>query len=433
MSVTTKQVDIFTANWTWTCPAWVTSAIVEARWAWWWSATNGWGWWWAYSKSTVSVTPTTWYSVVVWTSASNSAWWDSTFDTTTVVAKWWLAWWTWTWWQAAAGTGSTKFSWWNWSVWSGWRWGWWGAGDTWAWWNWDSSTWWAWGTTNWWEWWYGNSYWLGAYLWWWAGTDTTLFAWSRWEVRITYDLVLADWYPYVVDRTFWRDVWASPTSHTIAFPAGIAAWDLVLCCFACDSNPTVSASWWTSINTATNGTTVRTSILGAVYSGWLTTTITTSTNQPWAWVVIAIRNRAWTIWALSSSTANASTANADPWSVNTWSTKGICIAAVWFDLDLASMTSVSALSSWYSWLWIETYEAGWWVYLQTEEKIVDWSSSTENPWAMTNTATPYGAVAVYIQWASSSAIKTIDWLAKASVKTVDWLAIASVKTWNWLA
>lgn len=82
------KVDTFIADGTWTCPSGVTSALVEC-----WGAggggTNGsgGGGGGAYSRKTVSVTPSTGYAIQVGVSAANTDGEDSTFDSTVVVAK----------------------------------------------------------------------------------------------------------------------------------------------------------------------------------------------------------------------------------------------------------------------------------------------------------------------------------------------------------
>lgn len=131
------------------------------------------------------------------------------------------------------------------------------------------------------------------------------------EVRVSYYQAIDGARPAVVGRTLGRDT-ASGTTHDISIPDGEVG-DLLVLFWACDGDDDGAGDHainkgWTRLAIDTNGTTVVGAVFYKVATGVDTPTVTTTDSEEGTWVVERYRNAG----IPTATTADGSSTNADP-------------------------------------------------------------------------------------------------------------------------
>lgn len=329
-----KRVDAFQASGTWTCPAGITSIVVECFGAGGGGSTAvGGGGGGAYALKSLTVVPGNMYSVAVGTSAANSNGGDSTFDSTACVA------------QggrsgtngsaggaAASSTGDTTRNGGNGSVGAGTQAGGGGAAESQAGSNASGST----GGS-------GGSMSGGR-----GGSGTTVgflvgagggstagaqSAGARGEVRVSYDETVAAGFPYISERAFTRGT-GDGTNHTINMPPSLVAGDLLLLICTSDEAPSHSVSGWTQVGaTAFNALfTISQSVWYKVAVGGDTATLILGSTNTIDAACFIIKEAG----VPTATSSNGNSTNADPPSHSApISTKHLWIVAGGWDWNTA--------------------------------------------------------------------------------------------------
>jgi hypothetical protein len=304
-----QRIDSFTANGTWTAPAGVTSAVVEA-WAGGGGANQnvGAGGGGEYCRATVAVTPSTGYAVVRGAGGTaTNAGGNSTFDATVVVAVGGAAGATGT--GGTGGTGDACFDGGAGSNGTGNRRGGGGAGSTEAG---DASS--------------GDNDGLGGDFFGGRGqgvgvlgtiysgggrsSATTQTSGAPGLVRVSYEIDPGDGYPVIpaTGRAYGRG--GDVTSHVITLPA-CSAGQLLLVLFAMDGSSTLDAvtDGWTILAQDVNGTAVRGAVLYRTAAGSDALTITSSAAQESSHIALCIEGATA---APTATVANGSSGDSDP-------------------------------------------------------------------------------------------------------------------------
>lgn len=307
------RIDAFTANGTWTAPAGVTSAVVEA-WAGGGGANQnvGAGGGGEYCRSTVAVTPSTGYAVVRGAGGTaTNAGAASTFNSTTVVANGGAAGATSA--GGTGGTGDTCFAGGNGSNGTGNRRGGGGAGTTEA------------GTAavddtggEGGDYFGGNGNGVGVLGTQYSGggrsTSGTQTSGHPGLVRVSYETDPGSAFPVIppTGRAYTRSG-SDVTSHVINLPA-CASGDLLVTLFAMDGSSTLDAvtSGWTILAQDVNGTSVRGAVIYRTSTGSDTLTITSSAAQESTAITICARRPSGVTAAPTATITNGNGANADP-------------------------------------------------------------------------------------------------------------------------